>query len=134
MRRSPERTQFLADILTTAVEGGINYWAEVSDYTWDFDNPGVAFVRVYCIEDDDVIRVDAAKRGDLTPPEGVPVDIEKIAKAIARILDPQIPTDLSATNVKMIRDASKENDAGDVDADLADCIMQVAVLGDVIYG
>lgn len=123
MRRSPERTQFLADILTTAVEGGINYWAEVSDYTWDFDNPGVAFVRVYCIEDD-----------DLTPPEGVPVDIEKIAKAIARILDPQIPTDLSATNVKMIRDASKENDAGDVDADLADCIMQVAVLGDVIYG
>lgn len=123
MRRSPERTEFLADILTTAVEGGINYWAEVSDYTWDFDNPGVAFVRVYCIEDD-----------DLTPPEGVPVDIEKIAKAIARILNPEIPTDLSATNVKMIGDASKENDAGDVDADLADCIMQVAVLGDVIYG
>lgn len=123
MRRSPERTQFLADIITTAVEGGIYYWAEVSDCTWDFDNPGVAFVRVYCIEDD-----------DLTPPEGVPVGIEKIAKAIARILDPEVPTDLSATNVKMIRDASKENDAGDVDADLADCIMQVAVLGDVIYG
>lgn len=123
MRRSPERTQFLADIITTAVEGGISYWAEVSHYTWDFNNPGVAFVRVYCTEDD-----------ELTPPEGVPVDIEKIAKAISRILDPEIPTDLSATNVKMIRDASVENDAGDIDADLADCIMQVAVLGDVIFG
>ena len=48
--------QLYNDILTTAVEGGINYWAAVSEYHWcdpDPDTPGkvieceVASVRVH---------------------------------------------------------------------------------------
>ena len=35
MNRSPEREQFLADIITGAVEGGTGYWAQVSGYVWD---------------------------------------------------------------------------------------------------
>ena len=28
----PERTDFLASVLVTAVEGGINYWADTRNY------------------------------------------------------------------------------------------------------
>lgn len=33
------REQFLDDVITTAVEGGINYWAFVDEYTWSDDGP-----------------------------------------------------------------------------------------------
>ena len=32
--RSKERAEFLADIITCAVEGGTGYWAQVSQYQW----------------------------------------------------------------------------------------------------
>jgi hypothetical protein len=70
-KRTPERAQFLADTLTTAVEGGINYWAYVDDYHWyspDLDGgtaeheDGVAnaYATVLDREDEDAepVRVD----------------------------------------------------------------------------
>lgn len=36
--RSPERTKFLSDLLATALEGGVNYWAKV-EATARVDDP-----------------------------------------------------------------------------------------------
>ena len=40
MTRTKERSEFLTDVLVTAVEGGIGYWAEAKDYTLGSDRPG----------------------------------------------------------------------------------------------
>lgn len=125
MRRSPERTEFLADVLTTAVEGGINYWAQVSDYKNECDFPvAETSVVVYDVEDDP----------DNENPEGIPVNIEKIASAIRRILNPEDDCGIGPRVTATIREANAQNDAGLIDADDADCIMQVAALGRCIYG
>jgi hypothetical protein len=36
--------------------------------------------------------------------------------------------------VDMLRKADRHNDAGDIDAEIADLIVQAAVLGDIVYG
>lgn len=36
--RTPEQADFLTHVITTAVEGGINYWASVTGYHWYFPN------------------------------------------------------------------------------------------------
>jgi hypothetical protein len=36
--RSPERADFLTTVITTAAEGGINYWAAVGGYRWYHPN------------------------------------------------------------------------------------------------
>ena len=40
MTRSEERTQFLADVITIALEGGVGYWSEAHEYRWNCLLPG----------------------------------------------------------------------------------------------
>lgn len=118
--RSPERVEFLNDVITTAVEGGINCWAAVSDYKWSGVPETTVTVHELDYDTSDFME------------SGVPVTVETIASAIGKIVRGE--SQISEDRVKMIKDASAENDAGDIDSDLADCIVQVAVLGDVVYG
>jgi hypothetical protein len=132
MKRSPERTDFLACVLVTAVEGGINYWAAVSDYSFTDAPVGYtmtdASVTVHEMDD---------ATGEYKEP-GVHVTLAAIASAIQEIITRrdrgERPLDLADSYVSAIAGASAINDAGDIDADLADVIMQVAVLGNVVYG
>jgi hypothetical protein len=126
-----EREQFLSDVLTTAVEGGINYWAAVSDYKWyEGDFRAIpASVKVHEIDDDPA---------DVSQPYfevGVPITTKEIGAAIARIMNPNDEIKHLNPYVRsLVFQASMENDAGDIDTDIADTIMQIAVLGGVIYG
>lgn len=126
-----DREQFLSDVLTTAVEGGINYWAAVSDYKWhDGDFVSIpASVKVHEIDEDPA---------DASQPYyevGVPINIQDIGRAIARIMDVNDEIKYLSPQVrKEVFAASVDNDAGDIDADIADAIMQIAVLGEIRYG
>jgi hypothetical protein len=125
-KRSAEREQFLSDVMTTAVEGGINYWASVSDYRWDapFDQQGVT---VY------------DHSGDELPPEGKRVTPEDIASAISKMRANKDGLFAWAHRSESywvqfwLADRTNGED-GDYDAGIADCILQVAVFGDVIFG
>ncbi len=136
--RSFERTQFLADVLTTAIEGGINYWGAVSTYKWysptleggtaeHLDGMPNAYATVH-EEDPDT--------EDGYAETGVAVGLEDIARGIGVIRRNEFPKHegISAGRRATILEASDENDAGEIDADLADCIVQAAMFGKIVYG
>lgn len=118
-KRSPQRLEFLSDIITTAVEGGIGYWADVTKYRWQNVPSTIADIVEYESSDDN-------------PPKSGQLNVDTIARAIGRIVRGEIR--LRADLIKTIAGANATNDGGDIDAEGADVIAQVAILGDVIYG
>lgn len=134
--RSDERTEFLRDIITTAVEGGTNYWAQVSQYQWNDCMEG-GKLRVSVGQ-----RVGDETRAVLHPlasdesgyeDEGKVIDIEGVARALGKIRS-AAPLALNESIRAQIREADRDLEGGMVDAALADVIVQIALLGDVIYG
>lgn len=120
--RSPERSKFLAYILVTALEGDTRHWADVENYeTKDFDATGNANSLKATIADNE---------GQLGRFD---IDIETIATGISRITAPTSEM-VSADRIKMIAEASAVNDAGDIDGELADAILQAGVFNDVPIG
>lgn len=108
------------DILTTAVEGGIGYWFQIheckrlEDLSW-------VMVEGHELSDDE--------SGYDGPRHTIKAtDLEKAARKIVK--DDMIRSDL----VDGIRRALNSRDAGYIDSDSADCIVQVAVFGDTKYG
>ena len=119
---SPKRIEFLADLLTTAVEGGIGYWSVVSDYQW---REGPATTRV-TVQD--------------TEGEGVEgkvwqLNVEIIGAALDKLLADPRACHVHPENAKPLWAASVTNGEDEVpDAGMADLVVQVACFGDVIYG
>ena len=112
MPKSPERIQFLTDVFTTALEGGIGYWSECSYYRWENEQRAV----IEDIEDE---------RKEYT------ITLDTIAKGIGVIVKgDHVYQDLK----NLIRNGSLDNDASDIDAEGADCIVQAGLFGRVIYG
>lgn len=119
----PEFDQLLADIFTTALEGGINYWSQCANYHWS--NPdGTSdlqgfYADVIDVEDDDKpYRIDRSVmlRGYERALDG---DVDVYWSASTRPPDP--------TNLDDIEDY--DYDAGD-----ADIIVQLGLFGKVVYG
>jgi hypothetical protein len=118
------------DILCTAIEGGINHWAEeiapVRQTRAD-DSVGWVYVSArigYENEDGDLIGRD--------------IDREKIAMSIATILqcgcDDKNLRKVNEKSYQYILEAVVTNDASMIDADIADIIVQVAIFGEYTYG
>lgn len=130
MSRSTERAQFHADIIITAVEGGIGYWAQAKDYKWDVPNPADTTVTIR--ETEDSVEFDG-------PGKWITITIDDIAAAYGKINkgsieDAEQAVRIHSSMIKHLRDAYREIEAGDIDALDADAIMQIAALGEVIYG
>jgi len=107
--------QFLWYVAVAAVEGGSNYWANFSD--WNPQSEPEIEVNVSCSEQ-------AVKK--------TPVTEELLLKGIQALLDGKCRC--SRQLVSTLRCACATGDAGDVDAELADVILQVALLGEIVYG
>jgi hypothetical protein len=150
--RSPQRAEFLAGIITTALEGGIGYWAAAEEYRW-FDpdlsggtaEPGPGGTcTAYAVlvpnqgeaGSEDWPVTDDGPRFTLT--------LDEVARALGLIRAGGVPG-LSDTGMirRMVMVCDRYNGqdvdgaafwAGDIDADVADAIVQVAVFGDVVYG
>lgn len=101
--------EFLADVATTAIEGGINYWTS----------------RIRRID------VDTFALTDEETDKSYVVTHRMLARAIESILalDPT-----GTVGIDSIASGVFERDAGQIDALDADCIVQVAVFGEVLYG
>jgi hypothetical protein len=118
--RSAERVDFLAGVLTTAVEGGIGYWSMAEGYTWEQDEHGMmteARVQLHPIE------------GEFKP---VNVTIDTIAKGIGLVSRPdfKVRDDIR----RWVIEGSRTNDGGNVDSNCADVIVQAALFGEIVYG
>lgn len=138
-KRSDERAQFLADVLTTAVEGGINHWAAVSGYRWY--SPTVEGGRAEHVEGQANAYVTVHENEvDTDGEDGCVVrsigvdDIARVLGEIRRTPRREGPEWMHDDLVAEILAADRLNDAGEIDAGACDCLMQIAVLGKVVYG
>ena len=134
--RSDARTEFLGDIIVTAVEGGTGYWAQVSQYQYDETLLDPKGVRVIVGE----------RQGDATQAtlhelnddesgyrdEGLELTLDAVARGIGRIKSGEIGVNSRLRKEILIGD--RENDAGNIDADGADVIVQAGLLGEIRYG
>ena len=112
--------QFLDDILINSIECGYSgYWAGFTEYKSEVPSFKIRE------EDEDWIE------GDPVEP-WILVDRAFILKGIATVLK----TDFSVcTRIRnYILTGAKENDAGNIDAECTDVILQAALLGELTYG
>jgi hypothetical protein len=145
----PDTCSFLDDVIVTALEGGIGYWSKALEY-----RPSQGFA-VIVVEDDLVAGGSAAFIDGVI--DGVigdkgartfKIDRDAVARGIATITaatgpfyDPngagtqcQSVPFLSASTRLMVGEAAWQRDASDIDADVADSIIQVALFGKIVYG
>lgn len=142
MPKSDERVQFLHDVMITALEGGVGYWS-VADQIVRHDDDRLWYARytLYCRDDD--APKDAGECGLSTREAPVPVcqghlvDPDAIARGMGLATRPERDSDEIGwhySNRRHVIEANRENDAGDIDAGDADCIVQLSAFGKVIYG
>ena len=108
-----ERKEFLSDVMVTAIEGGINYWVErfLSCTRENGFITGVAFHsdgRLYTVFGRDIER------------------------AITEVKNTTFKVRQDIREAVILADA--QNDASDVDAEVADVLVQAAVFGEIVYG
>ena len=116
------RAQFLSDILHTSIEGGIDYWAL-------YRNAGLHGDNLMSIQ----LRPDEPSFNRFDPRDDwQEINIEKVADAITKICTGTVR--ISKDRQDTISTALLANDAGMIDADLADCIVQVAAFGEIVFG
>jgi hypothetical protein len=112
---------FLAAVLCTAIEGAIEYWASVPKDS------------VVSREDDYVSAkiVESEASTDGEDPKEKTIGYAELADGIrkALLVNPLDP-DIRAS----ILQAVCEDDAGFIDAQAADVIVQMAVFGELVYG
>lgn len=130
---------FLSHVLATAVEGACSYWAEIStessdegdrDRARDFD------VSDYTEDDSDadedepfytsasfVVPGDASQGGTL--------DLQGIADAIERIASGEV--EIPPAIREIIVHAVEDGDATDIDAEAADCIVQIGLFDEIVH-
>lgn len=115
MTRSEERKQFLEDILVGIVEDyGYNQWREIDEFSYGEG-------RAVIIEVDD---------GNMQEFYAVTLDI--LSHGLGKLLRNEIKMNTRLLNT--IKESNRDNDAGNIDAELADIILQAALFGEIVYG
>ncbi len=132
-----ERRDLLATVIVTAVEGGIGYWSQAENYRWYFptiqaqagdkggtarpgpDGTANAYVTLHPTDEGE---------GDFEPRK---ITTDDIARALDMIRKDEVELNLPLKRSIWRGDAT--NDGGEIDADGADAIVQIAMFGTVIY-
>ena len=114
---------FAADVLTTAVEGGINYWCCADSIVRD-DNLSVLKVIGPQDNEDNETRWD-----DIT--------LDTIFLGIQRIISEAVPirNDLFIQVLRGVMAAGNGDEfaAGEIDSDAADCVVQAGLFNELTY-
>lgn len=124
--RTAARTEFLTDVLITAVEGGINYWAQVSDYdpdagtvtVWELDGNDDGSDRPFVVTLDTIAKgIGVLKRDGKLPPE-----------------EQRFPGVRQGYWLQFWLADRTNSEDGDYDAGIADAVLQAGIFDDLIYG
>ncbi|MFD6934696.1 hypothetical protein ACFWAP_00875 [Streptomyces goshikiensis] len=110
----------LADILTTAVEGGINYWCSVEQYRWQKREPQDVYAVI---------------REDMDVPLQHTITVATIREGLYRLIRREAKCHLSEADAlkQMALDIVCDPDA-DYDAGDADNIVQAGLFNEIAYG
>jgi len=118
--RSPERAQFLADILCTFAEGGIQMVGYLLDRTTHDDSHGIPEYESVTVQYED-------------EPERHVVNLDTIAKAFGIMRKGEVKYLPEGSRTRMLADY-RELEAGDIDAVDATNLVEIALFGEVVYG
>lgn len=147
MKRNDDRNQFLFDVFVTALEGGIGYWSAASTYhnhTGTDDYGGDAIEDFYAVihetkegddpEPDDEVVTDKLGYESRYQGQGMRVDADVIAKGLGLFRDKVSSGEIANPYAKQLVLADRTNGKdGDYDADMADIVVQLGLLGEVRY-
>jgi hypothetical protein len=114
-------SEFVGEVFITALEGGVQCWAQVDRYSWREGN------AVLVVSDEEILSLEV-KEGE----KNYPVSHETVRKGLERIAEGEVKGMRAAR--PLILKALVEGDAGQVDAGLADCVVQAGIFGEVVYG
>jgi hypothetical protein len=152
MSKSIEREEFLADVVTTALEGGIGYWSVAHEYRW-YDPTlgasraggepadGIPYAYAWVEQnagDEQYLDNVEVRKGNGDAHDIALIDKALVARAFGLIRkaatgEHEIPY-MSQSWANTLLAASNMNDAGEIDAGDADAIVQVGLFGEVVYG
>jgi hypothetical protein len=136
--------QLACDLIIAAVEGGINHWSHVSDYRWGDPNLGHSDRRPWSEGDTPYasVTVHEDEGDEKVVYVGVAKMVEVIRKVVAGDVEPFYNRGYSQTLRERLIALLDQLEQGvpysetdfDSDADDADNLMQLAVLGEIVYG
>ena len=124
---STEQDQMYADIFTTAIEGGVNYWASVLSYKWTLPNSEqdlVGFRAVVIDQEEDGAEPQTIDRA---------VIVRGVREMSAMKFNPGSQAARCSKNCTALSFGRNLDDL-DFDADDADMIVQAGLFGEVVYG
>lgn len=116
------RQDFLCNIVVTAIEGGIGYWADYKNYQWRAENGLLVEATADVLEDTDGPGVAGWQKLD-----------SKVIERGINLIKYKVVGDMMDRRAAIIM-AELDNDASDIDSVDADCIVQAGLLGEVKYG
>lgn len=154
--RTEGRKAFLHSMFTTALEGGLNCWAQVGDYRWMNPNrkPESRITDNDYLDLDGFYALITSAEGDwgvdrlssgyaLAENEPILIDIDVIERGVNLMVekviaattseDPDAPFSrkyLRQFVIQWLTDA----DEGDSDAEVADMVVQLGLFGTLVYG
>lgn len=141
--------EFLSQILETAVEGACSYWADINAENEGGDDAGLDGARDFDVSDyledeDEDDDDDTEARSDdapfytaatflvsKDPNQGGTLDLEDIADAIERIANREV--EVAPAIREIIVAAVDEEDASEIDAEAADCIVQIGLFDEILF-
>lgn len=121
--------QLLLDLFTTALEGGINYWSHCSSYHWSHSGDDLTLGHgledykgfyAIIIEDED----DTEHR----------IDRSIVARGYRLATDTPMRSSIAWSSGEKPPLVVGPDTDWDFDADDADCIVQLGLFGEVVYG
>ena len=125
-------------IVCTAIEGGVNYWAEVRSYKWQHFNPDGtdtdAKGRILFSEDTHAILRDAEDGGRSGR---LRLDGPAVVRGLAKLANGSVRCGRPSAEGSWIAALGRllaGSDELDLDAGDADCIAQAALFGEIVYG
>ncbi len=120
--RTPQRAEFLTLIVIAAVDSGLGPWARIRQH------------RAVLPAPEDAAVADASLSLDAADGAAYPITLDDIDRALHAISAGGVPDWDDRSDARMlVRDADTTDDATDIDAELADAIIQVAVFGQPVY-
>ena len=113
--------QFLGDVMTTALEGGVNYWSACSEVE-RLEDLTIVSCLIHQLNDDE----------DGYEEEGLYLTLKEIGLGIQRLMSGDVG--VNSTLLGYISQAVAEKYAGHIDSDAADVIVQAGLLNEIRYG
>jgi hypothetical protein len=119
--------QFCSDIMCTALEGGIGYWAQ-ADKIVQSDEEDCMLHYVSCklaaLNDDET---------DFDWSNPYTLDFNAIRRGVERVLHPDFSV-RSDIRGWILADLCDQERGGMIDSEAADVIVQAALFGEIVYG